>query len=361
MRRRALIAFALLALTRCELLTRSGEYSSYSGICTECSDAAGLKRPVCPSLSNRAADQGDDGQTYYFAWKTVSLGGNPFDGGESDVGYDEDCSLDTSRTARALCVANEVPNNDSRLIPSPPWTRLPGGIDNALGQRVVRPLQSLMSGFDVDAIISSALSDGKAGELVVIEDWNGTGDDNELTITFVGALGLDPSADGGAPRWDGSDVWLPRSPVAVYPHFKGYVSGGQLVADTRGVGDERLDVNLVDSAGQTHQFLIQARLMSRAGTLDKTHLSLTSYGRWDLPEAKQDADAIAAFLSGDPDPDGGLHHALADQLPGLFDGAADLPFTGSTPADLNGNVSAPCSAISLALKAEAYPVRVLHP
>ena len=47
-------------------------------------------------------------------------------------------------------------------------------------------------------------------------------------------------------------------------------------------------------------------------------------------EARHSTDAIAAFLSGDPDPDGGLHHALADQLPGLFDGAADLPFTGST-------------------------------
>jgi hypothetical protein len=136
-----------------------------------------------------------------------------------------------------------------------------------------------------------------------------------------------------------------------------------LVADTRDVGDEKLDINLVDSSGQTRTFRIQARLMTRVGRLDKTQLRLTSYGRWDLIDAKENATAIAAFLTGETDLDAsvGAFATLNQELPGLFEAAADLPLTGSTPADLMGNVSAPCSAMSIALKAEAYPVRVLHP
>jgi len=291
----------------------------------------------------------------------VALGDKAFDGGESDVGYDEDCADDAPKATRALCIAAPLPaDNATRTIPVPAWKQLPRGIDNALGQRVVKPLVAYSGGaFDVDSILSTAFTKGQAGQIVEITNWNGTPDDNAITIAFVGTNGLD-DPDAGPPKWNGEDVWRPKSEIAGYPHYQGYVSGGILVSDTRLVGDEKLDISLLDSNGVAQTFRIQARLMARVGTLDKSHLSLTSYGRWDLAEALENRKTIVDFLAG-PDPgDGGnfLNLTLNDQMNELFTAAADLPFTGSTLVDLSGDTQSPCSAISLALQTDAYPIKV---
>ena len=352
----------MFGVAGCEAVTQSESYRTYSGICNECPTNSGLKRPVCPNTDDHAADRPSDAGTYYFAWRTVAFGDKSYDGGDDDVGFDEDCADDSPRLTRALCVAAPLPaDNGTRAIPVPQWARLPGGIENALGQRVIKPLIAYSGGaFDVDVILSQAFSGGTAGQIVVLEDWNGLPDDNAITVAFVGTNGLD-DPDAGPPRWDGTDVWRPKSDPSAYPHYQGYVSGGILVADTRGVGDEKLDIALTDSTGTQQTFHIQTRLMTRVGVLDQTHLSLTNYGRWDLAEALENRHDIARFLAGgDNTVDGGngLFTTLDGEFEELFRGAADLPFTGSTEQDLGGDISAPCTAMSLALKAEAYPVKV---
>jgi hypothetical protein len=86
-----------------------------------------------------------------------------------------------------------------------------------------------------------------------------------------------------------------------------------------------------------------------------------SYGRWDLAEAIDQADEVVGFLTGEPRADAGnaTRNLLACELPALFRGAADLPLVGNSSSRVNAQL--PCSAISLALRAEAYPIQVLEP
>jgi hypothetical protein len=362
-----------VALASCELLTHAGSYSLVSGICAECSDvpnAQALRRPRCPNLAAPPDHTQGDAGTYFFAWKSVELGSLRFDGGERDVGEDQDCSDrgwdgGAQKGQPVLCVPLPIDRSVPRVIPIPNWVQSPGGVDNALGQRVVLPLlQFAGSSFDVDALLSGNFSAGRGGQLVKIERWNGLPDDDDIVLTYTGSHGLAQLPDGGAPpptRWDGTDVWEPTSSFDVYPHFTGYVAGGQLVVDTRGVGQEALDFSIPAGGGDPITFHITARLMSRVGTITPERLTLVSYGRWDLAEALDQSDAIAGVISGEPNADAGnaTRMLLASELPGLLTGAADLPLVGNRPSKVNASI--PCAAISLALRAEAYPVRIHEP
>ncbi len=352
-----MVAAACLA-AGCRLVTTPDDFIPYAGLCTECPLDAGVTRPPCPVFPAGVTDTGH--QTYTFAWRSVSLGAHAPDAGTYDIGRDQDCSPRAYRGLPTACTALPPdPVGDSGVVhliaPPPRWEALPGGVDNSLGQRVLVPLlkfaDSTGQPFDVDAILSERLDAGLFGQIVQITDWNGLPDDPAITAVFGGADGT-YLPDGGHldPKWDGTDVWRPSSDLKHYPHFTGYVSGGQLVVDTRDSIVESIQVTLTDQSGLPHVFAIQGRQMVRVGELTQEHLTLVSYGRWDLADALAQTNEVAAFLSGDSNLDGGIGGELANNLPPLFRAAADLPLGRAATVDQ------PCTALSLALRAEAFPV-----
>jgi len=215
------------------------------------------------------------------------------------------------------------------------------GIDNSLAERAIAPLVSFAGGaLDFDSVLSSGLEAGYYTELVVLDGWNGTPDDDEVLTSFIGSSGVAP--DSNPPRWDGSDTWIPNGRGYVdYPHYPSYVSGGVLVADTRSGGQDTSNIDL-SVGGQT--FTFSARFMVRVGRLAPDHLTLVTAGVWALSEAVSQVPVIAGFLANG---NMGVQDVLDGNLPGLLSGAADISLTGgATPGS-------PCAAISFGFVAEA--------
>jgi hypothetical protein len=240
----------------------------------------------------------------------------------------------------------------------PPWSPLPHGIDNSLGQRFIGPLVAFAKGVgmpvDVDALISQSLERGEFGALVVIDGWNGAPDDEQVLATFAGSRGLHkerPTDPSPVPRWNGEDVWEPRSPTDHYPHMSGYVSGGTLVVDARSLGEE--DSTL--SIGSAQDFVLQSQLVVRTARITPESLRLVTYGRVKFTDLLAQVPLLVKFLAGGQtcdSPDGTPGRILCLNMPNLLRGAADLPATEApTPGRL-------CAAISVAAVADAFPAKM---
>ncbi len=352
MRAGLLPAFAALALAGCQQ-TFEIEQSE----CNECPAIEGLARPPCREFrwSGTPLPEPDGG--YVYAWRNLTLGSRPLPDGGYHAGLDQDCSLREKGTPTA-CTPLEVPPQDGGyLVPVPPWVALPHGIDNALGTRVIGPLERAAQGIDIDGLVSQALESGQAGQLVVVRGWNGLPDDDQVLVSFEGTDGtLLP--DGGPnpvpPKWDGQDVWVPHGTPDSYPQYEGYVVGGTLVVDTRSAVQEGLSIALTDANGNRREFNFFARLISRVGTITPDSLELISYGRWDVADALDQVPLISDFLG---TVSSGAGQIVQSELPHLLIGAADLPIDFSP----NPNPDGPCTAISVALDAQAYRVIQVAP
>jgi hypothetical protein len=339
----------------CELFTNSASYRSYAGVCNACPAASGpLKRPECPPNvvpDDRDAGQPPPEQTYVYAWRTFSLGGDPqaLSDPKYNVGYDQDCSTRADGGLPALCLGYPNPGT---VVASPPWTPLPMGIDNSIGQRVQAPLvtfaQSLGVHIDVDGAVSGLLETGKAGEIVILENWNGTPNDADVTATFVGTSGT-----VGTPLWQGNDVWIANSAISIYPHFSAYIANGQLFVDTSSVGEDDLNVTLSDRQGLPVTFRLTGRLTVRAGSVTPDAMTLTTYGRWNLDDALAQVPNLVRLWAGSGS-DGGdpIGTTLGQGLTDLLRAAADLPLAGESIAP-PGRSLPRCAAISFAAQATA--------
>ncbi len=348
---------AAAAIAACELITRSSAYGPYQGVCNACANpAADLRRPPCPPNVPPDDAIADGGPIHVYAWHTFSIGGDPATVHDPayDVGYDQDCSTRADGGRPAWCVPYSQPPDDAIL--GGPWWPLPHGVDNSLGQRVVAPLiafgNSIGVAIDIDGTVTRSLQAGTFGEVVVVEGWNGTPDDADVTVSFIGSQGT----GGVPPTWQGNDVWIANAPVGTYLKFPGYVTGGVLVVDTRSVGEDDLTVTLPDRNGNPVSFQLAGRLTVRAATLTPEAMTLVSYGRWNLTDALAQVSTLVGFWAGSPD-DGGNAVAgiLQSNLPDLFRAAADLPLgEASTPGGR-------CAALSLAFRTEALPALVTNP
>jgi hypothetical protein len=364
MRRRSVLATAL-GVAACQIVTHAHDYGIPDyGICSTCGYRTDdLRRPPCPP---RAAPAGSD--RYVYAWRRISLGGNPetLDRPGYDVGFDQDCSTRAPSGLPAMCEPVFDPDvPPSQLIPLPAWAPLPHGIDNSLGQRFIAPLLAFARSFgrsvDVDALLSQALEQGTFGEIVVVDGWNGTADDDDVSATFVGSS---HGTQGSPPRWDGEDVWVPNSSADSYPHLKGYVSGGMLVVDSRGLGEEDSTFTIGSASA-----VLQSRLLVRAGAIAPSAMRMVTYGRINLADMLAQVPGLATFLSngqkcdmpGDARTDAGtdagtdptnIAQILCATMPNLLRGAADLP-AGEVPTP-----GQPCEAISLAAVADAYRAKL---
>jgi hypothetical protein len=359
MDRRVIPAVLVLgAACGCEVLTHAYGYTVPDyGVCAACpASTVDLRHPPCPDRArpddpSGSADGGVPGQRYVFAWRKVSLGGDPgaLASASYDVGYDQDCSNRPDGGLPAWCDP-VLKGSSHNLVPVAPWAPLPHGIDNSVGERVAAPLVAFATTlgvtFDVDSQISQSFGSGDQGELTVIDDWNGTPEDADVTVRFAGSS----SGTGGAPpRWDGTDTWIPNATITSYPPFHGYVTGGELVCDTRSDQEEDTTFSVPGADGGLVPFVLQYRLLVRVAAIHQDAMTVVMYGRWNLDSALQEVPQLATFLaSGDQTVTG----ILTTNLPDLLKSAADMPL-GEQPTP-----GVPCAALSMAVRAEAYPAKL---
>jgi hypothetical protein len=349
--RAVLCASLAIAGVACEDLAHVSQFAipepvaPYQGLCNQCpADAGALAHAPCPS-DNDEPTPGSAGKTYVYAWRSVSIGADATTLADPnyDVGLDEDCSTrPTGLPAWCLPVVVEPEN-----IASPAWAPLPLGIDNSLAQRVIAPIVAFGGGGDIDGALSQTFEAGQYGELVVVQDWNGEPNDNDVTATFLGSPGT-----VSPPKWDGSDVWIPNAPLSSYTAFKSYVAGGVLVADTRSIIEDDSNISLESTDGQPLVFTLAGRFMVRVATITPTSMTMILSGRWNLDDALGQATTLTQFFASSfglslPD-----QRIIAQSLPALLAGAADLPLG---EADTPG---VQCGAISFDVKAQAVSAHI---
>ena len=141
-----------------------------------------------------------DGGTYILAMKTIVLGGGP------NAGFDLDrtctCTAEDPAQARASCV-HPKPKGGCDLD---------GGVDNAL--------LTITSGFAKASVdnfndnINETLDCGRQTVLLVLQDYNGGPDDDDVVVFADPSFGIrEPHAGGDSnrclptypARWDGTD------------------------------------------------------------------------------------------------------------------------------------------------------------
>jgi hypothetical protein len=178
--------------------------------------------------------------------------------------------------------------------------------------------------------------------MIVLDNWNGTPDDADVTVTILGSNWRHSEP----PQWNGQDEWSPNAEVRAYTHYRGYVSQGVLVADTRNVGEDFVSIALNDPSGKPVDLDLATRLNVRVGRVTRDEMVLIQYGRWNLRDALAQVPFAVDVLAGSSD--GGSQGILLGAIEVLLDQAADLPLgEAATPG-------VPCGAISLASRAVAY-------
>lgn len=361
----AVVALAAAASFACEGITHLSSFkienpdaqdaatAPYQGLCNRCvGSAADLRHPPCPTPS----DAVDTDEVYVYAWRRLRLGVNPDPNltmspasYDPNVGYDLDCS-DRQPLGLPTRCQMQVPDGGGIA-----WQVFPRGIDNALTQRVLGPLNVGSARANpttfkpLDQIFTEQLEAGHGSVLTVVYHWNGTPDDPRVSVRIVSGLGV---VGGAAPRWDGTDKWIaatasadPDQPSSQVPQVNSrtddaYVAGGVLVVDYSFL--KPLYNNIVNN-GATLQVPLYDFHMVANITPERLDYA-QAFGRWRLDDFLGKLDALADFLSGC---DNATRYALKRKLPELALGAADLPLDDSEPA------TSPCAAISATWAADA--------
>jgi hypothetical protein len=250
------VLLSMAATLRCSVATHAGEYQ-VGGLCAMCPSRPDLRHAPCRSgkgVGGAAAD------VYYFAMRSIDLGADPSEWVDGYwVGLNQDCS-DRPGGMPVLC-------NSPTKSPS-----LPGGVDNALATTLATVVNGARLGDPIQRNMNAEIGGGKWGLLLVLDDWNGTADDDSVGVRLLYTRGA-VAADGGSvpPRWDGADFWdayyvdvdpnLPGVPDTAFKGGTAYVASGHLVWDARSVIDEplRLENNAVGGVGAIELVLANLR------------------------------------------------------------------------------------------------------
>ena len=335
-----------------------------TGLAAKClgvASASGLRHPPCPKASAvpdvDAGGEGGVGEVYVYAWRRLRLGMNPdptytMDAGAYDtkVGYDLDCSNHAPNGLPTTCQAQGL---DGGL----PWLLFPLGIDNAISQRILGPLNVASykndpsSFLSLDDRFSRQLEVGHGSVLTIVYNWNGTANDPKVSVRSVSALGI---VGGGNPKWDGTDKWIAATdafdpdlgndqiPRVNSVDDNAYVADGVLVSDFSRFNP--LKTHIVNN-GVTLEVPLYDFHMIGDITRDKL-LYAQGFGRWAVSEFIANKDIIAAFLSScDPI----TYAVLKSKLTGLGNAAADLPAVDVPDASSD----VPCNSISATWAADA--------
>jgi hypothetical protein len=178
---------------------------------TACPDGTPLRRPP----PRPTGDDGDDGETYFFALRGLLVNQEAEDRWAT-IGYD----LDGICTTEAEPVVECYPPSPS----APPEFDGEGGTDNVLGHQVFALIVSGMEGIEEE--LQSYQTDGVGCLLVQIRGWNGQDDDPRVEAVVSQSIFGTPmrpervdsySISGNRliingeeyprPAWEGADYW----------------------------------------------------------------------------------------------------------------------------------------------------------
>ena len=244
MRRYPAAVFVLILFLGCAIYGPSLLVSSDAGEAG--ATDAGSDAPACQRATYPGRPMKDDG-TQDAGDIVLALRSIRFDvdaGGGSLLGYD----LDRSCTCPAppSCKADATVCDD------------PNGRDNSGGVLLESFTAFAGSAFDAQKL-NAKINNGEFTMLVRIRDWNGTGNDTQVTGEIFLSNGNKGSEDGGVPqlpKWDGTDSWTldpntlfggagpPYIPLPDSVDIAGYVTDGLFVA---AIGE--VNINLVAGMG----------------------------------------------------------------------------------------------------------------
>jgi len=305
------------------------------------------------------SDAPDLPELFVYVWRYYELGFDPeqwtgADAEDFDLGYDLDCSTRLPSGRPGLC----RPRTNLEGSEGSPWIPLPHGIDNALSQRVLGPLYEeaakLGQNAALDEDINESIAQGGSTIIIAVERWNGTPNDPRVTARIVTVTGIS-EANGGAPRWDGNDLWNvlsdgpdPESPFgAPYTSFKSddaYVARGKLVLELGFLGVA--DLTVVNAGARLD---VPIHGFAAVGDITADALrNISVVGLWAYSDIIRTIPDIADFLSGcDP-----LKRAfLMEYFSNLVAVAPDMPLDEPNPYQL-------CDAVSVGYGAEAFRAKV---
>ncbi len=210
------------------------------------------------------------------------------------AGMDQDCSDRPDGTPVAC-----APRSPDNVIP------LPEGIDNALAQSVLAPLDA-MTPHSLKAGLGESLERGEGGMLLILDGWNSTANDPHVGARWITTKG---TTEGKPPRWDGTDRWLafatgwdaqlPGVPVTAYNVTStAYVRDGELVWDVR--GEETLRMFFQSRGAVLRLDLRDGAMM---GKVEQSGSGLviregSFAGAWSLYDAERHAGSLAQLAGG---------------------------------------------------------------
>jgi len=333
------IPLCLCLLTACTTITKAEDFSvapegEQGRLCDRCPPDPNLRHAPCPPTEGSG-----DGGVVFFAVRTMDFGYQPagwVDG--YHAGMDQDCSARPSGTP-VTC----SPRSQDTFVP------LPEGIDNALAQSVLEPIDA-QTPHSLRVGLLGSVEQGEGGMLLILDGWNRTANDPHVGARWMATKS---TTDGKPPRWDGTDRWLafatgwdaqlPGVPVTAYNVTStAYVREGQLVWDIRGEETLRL---FFQSRGAVLRLDLRDGVMM--GKVEESSVGSVVRGGsfagvWSLYDAERHAGSLAQLAGGC---DAAVWCPLEDGVRDRLRIAPDMHVAGS-----DKGTSDACDAISVGIE-----------
>ncbi len=324
--RRAFVAAVVLASVGvgCSVALGFDHYSDNA----DCSHAVA---PPPPAHDNVGKNLGE----LVVAFSYMTLEGKDPKGAPISLGFDLDgiCTACPSGVSSCKPLSPGIP---------PPCDEPGTGRDDA-----VRPLLDQIKTFVPfnDVVFNGALNQGLFSQLLQIDGYNGTADDQAVTVAYRNGYVL--AGDGG-PTIQGEDSWLVEPTSNGIPAYNvtGYVTGGTLVAKFVAAvpGKDGLQMvwKLPNGQGGTTRVLI-----ALAEATITAHVSLSANGQLTLTDGRLGAKLTSSNALELPRAFGICAGPQFDQTRQLFCSKADLP-----------NKDGFCDTLSFSLAFEAKPAKL---
>jgi hypothetical protein len=229
------------------------------------------------------------------------------------------------------------------------------GLDNS-GFSVLRALGDTYGSLSAQNIRGN-LKAGRFGVVLLIEDYNGTGEDTQLKVAIQPALGVEPTPGKTTPQFTSADIWrrdrrysVPfRADLPGNVARRAYVNGGWLVAP---FSELALAVHVEGSARKldiemTESYLVGKLRISAGGAyIDEGYIA----GRWPISKALGGAGELRASIGNAPP-------QPVCNLPLLYEGTVKPQLCKARDlAESSGAaVSSRCNSISAGFRIQAVP------
>ncbi|MBX3214120.1 MAG: hypothetical protein KF850_18950 [Labilithrix sp.] len=176
-------------------------------------EAAAVDADVCLHAGPPERPEGGDGPSV--ADLVFAVDALRIDTGDFDAGLSKPASIDLDRTCSCLEPPSCVAPPDAA-----PICDGPDGRDNVSGP-LLGTLAVLLPALE-PTFLTERIRQGVYGVILSVQKWNGEPNDPDVVVSLRMSVGIQQAGeDGGAPRFDGTDVW-DIDPASI-------VAGGSLV------------------------------------------------------------------------------------------------------------------------------------